>query len=146
MVQGTGVDIVEIDRFRNQSDELKFIAEFLTETELRNAPHGGGRHRYYASLFATKEALLKALRCGLHDGSYWHDVEVSANGELRLSGRLASLASQLSVTAIHSSQSCSENRVVAFVLLENDRQEETHEQRRIVRDEIQRLHVETVRR
>ena len=128
MVIGTGIDIIEIDRFRNQSDERRFIAEFLTETELQNAPGGVSRARYYATLFALKEATLKALRCGLHDGFLWHDVHVGADGATALSGLPASLASQLSVTSIHSSHSCSKDRVVAIVLLANDQQEEPHEQ------------------
>ena len=125
MVQGAGVDIVEIDRFRNQSDERQFVAEFLTEAEIQNTPRGDARHLHYATLFAVKEALFKALGCGLHEGSYWHDVQIDESGPPRLSGRLADLALQQSITAVHSSHSYSENCVVAFVLLENDRQEDT---------------------
>ena len=145
MVIGTGIDIIEIDRFRNQGDEQRFIAEFLTETELQNAPRGIGRPRYYASRFALKEALLKALKCGLHEGFSWHDVQIGADGTMTLSGHPASLASQLSVTSIHGSHSCSKDRAVAIVMLANDRQEELHEQRRIVREEVQRLSVESIR-
>lgn len=124
MVQGTGVDIVEIDRFRNLSDEQEFIKQLLTETEIRSTPRGMNQGLHYATLFAIKEALLKALGCGLHDGSFWHDVEVDENGAPRLSGRLEALARRRSVSAIHSSQSSSEQCVVAFVLLENNRQED----------------------
>ncbi len=143
MVVGTGIDIVEVDRFRTLEDRQDFFRQFLTEDELRSVSQGPHPDLNAATLFALKEAALKALGCGLHNGLLWHDVGVDPGGRVTLSGRLASLASQLSVTTIHSSHSCSENRAVACVVFENDRQEETHEQRRIVRDEIQGLSVET---
>ncbi len=143
MVVGTGVDIVEIDRFRILDDKDQFLNEILTEQEILFVSHSPHPESRAAALLALKEATLKALGCGLNDGFRWHEIEISDSGEIGLSGRLAFLAAQQSVTSIHSSQSSSENRAVAFVLLENDRQEETHEQRRIVRDEIQGLSVET---
>ncbi len=139
MVIGTGVDIVEIDRFRSLEDEKTFFEQILTDEEVLYVSHGPRPESKVAALLALKEATLKALGCGLHDGFRWHDITISDSGEITLSGRLASLAAQQSVTSIHSSHSCSENRVVAFVLLENYRQEGTHEQHRIVRDEIQHL-------
>jgi holo-[acyl-carrier protein] synthase len=144
MVVGAGVDIVEIDRFRRLEDKEGFFREVLTNAEISSVSNGPHQETRAAALFALKEATLKALGCGLHGGLRWHEVEVSPGGEVKFSGHLASLAMRQSVTAIHSSQSCSENRVVAFVLLENNRQEETHEQRRIVRDEIQGLSMETI--
>lgn len=125
MVHGTGVDIIEVDRFQRLNDALAFARTILTDNELRRIPPGPNQSAAQAALFAVKEAILKALGCGLHDGSFWHDMEVANTGDVKLSGHLASLAQQQSISAIHSSHSCSENRVVAFVVMENDRQEDT---------------------
>ncbi len=125
MVRGAGVDIIEIARFGGVDSKQEFIREVLTDNEIQSVSNGPDRSASYATAFAIKEAVLKALGCGLHDGSYWHDVVIDADGNITLSGHLASIARNQSVTTIHSSQSRSENCVVAFVLLENDNQEET---------------------
>ena len=125
MVRGAGVDIIEIARFGGVDSKQEFIREVLTDNEIQSVSIGPNQSASYATAFTIKEAVLKALGCGLHDGSYWHDVEIDANGSIRLTGHLASLARQQSISAIHSSQSRSENCVVAFVLLENENQEET---------------------
>ena len=120
MLVGTGIDIIEFNRFRNLKDKGDFVRQVLTENEIGIALRRSNQDIFYATAFAVKEAILKALGCGLHDGSHWHEVELNDRWETRLSGRLAALASQQSVTVIHSSQSCTENCVVALVLLENN--------------------------
>ncbi|MDI6740385.1 MAG: 4'-phosphopantetheinyl transferase superfamily protein [Candidatus Edwardsbacteria bacterium] len=60
MIIGIGVDVVAIERFGTLKDKESFLAQVLTTKELRSTPKSG-TDRYYASLFAAKESVLKAL-------------------------------------------------------------------------------------
>ena len=122
MIIGVGVDIVPIDRIRSQSDAEALLGEVLAPSELRS---GSATHsdEGFSRIFAVKEAVLKALGCGLRPGFLWHDIAVDEASRVRLSGLPLRLAEELSVSTIHVSHSCSQNFAVAFVLLESNNPE-----------------------
>jgi holo-[acyl-carrier protein] synthase len=123
MIKGLGIDVVELDRFRNLPDRTEFTRQILNDTEIADMQSGVNQNLLCETAFAVKEAVLKALGAGLHHGSYWHEIEITGTGKLRLSGHLADVARDQSVTAIHSSQSYTDTCVVAFVLLEHNDKE-----------------------
>ena len=105
-----GVDVVEIvrverllERHPNAADKLFSPAERAYCEARRRA----GEH--FAARFAAKEAVLKALGCGLRDGVRWRDVEVETaeNGRpsVLLHGRAESLATELGVAQLELSLS-----------------------------------------
>jgi holo-[acyl-carrier protein] synthase len=73
----TGVDLVEVDRFRdlNPAIRKRFYERVFTPEE-RN--HIGASLQRAAGLFAAKEAAVKALGCGIGPVS-WQEVRVRHN-------------------------------------------------------------------
>jgi holo-[acyl-carrier protein] synthase len=119
MITGVGTDVVEIDRFRKLKERAQFLEQVFTRTEIHNAPPGPTQDTFYATLFAMKEALLKALGCGLTEGSIWREIQITQDWRPHLSGALQRKAEQGSVGRIHISHSHSEKNAVAFVLIES---------------------------
>ncbi|MDP2806854.1 MAG: holo-ACP synthase [bacterium] len=118
MVLGIGADIVAVDRFKKLKDKEGFLSQAFSSEELARAPRVN-RDRFYASLFAVKEAVLKALGCGLSRGSFWHDISVSKDLRVSLSGPLFKLLPAGCNHAIHASVSVTEDFAVACVIIEN---------------------------
>ncbi len=72
-----------------------------------------------AMVFATKEAVLKALGCGLSQGWRWRDIEVCADG-VRLSGVLRSLAVGKGVSRVRTARLCTNKYAFACVIVEGE--------------------------
>jgi holo-[acyl-carrier protein] synthase len=118
MVFGIGADIVAVERFKKLKDKEEFLAQFLLPEELSQAPKTN-RDRFYASRFAVKEAVLKALGCGLSRGSFWHDIRVSKNLKVSLTGPLSELLPTGCGNVIHASVSATGDFAAASVIIEN---------------------------
>jgi len=118
MVTGVGIDLVEIGRFRAMPDPEGFIGEILTEGEISEHPGVAHDAMRSATVFAVKEATLKALGCGLTSGSYWHDVRIDSNFIPTLSGAIKRIAGEKRAPVIHVSHSHSKKYVTAIVLIE----------------------------
>ena len=93
----TGIDLIEVSRFSGQSPEIRarFNARVFTEAELAYCK---GQDQHLAGRFAAKEAVSKALGCGIGEVS-WQEIEI-LNDELgmpvlRLHGNAALRAEQL---------------------------------------------------
>ncbi|OIQ74251.1 holo-[acyl-carrier-protein] synthase [mine drainage metagenome] len=69
MIQGVGIDVVDIERFRESLDRTPGLLERLFTPAERDLPVAS-----LAARFAAKEALAKAL--GAPMGLHWHDAEV----------------------------------------------------------------------
>ena len=69
MIDGIGIDIVDLSRFAQSLERTPMLREKLfTVAERERAPHS------LAARFAAKEALFKALNPG--HGLQWHETEV----------------------------------------------------------------------
>lgn len=124
MITGVGTDVVDIDRFRNLKQRSEYLEQVFTPSEIQIACRGPEQDTRFATLFAIKEALLKALGCGLEQGSLWREIHIAPDWKPRLSGLLGRLAREQSVSCIHVAHSHSDNSAVAFVLLETTTRKE----------------------
>ncbi|MDX3645143.1 holo-ACP synthase [Streptomyces sp. MB09-02B] len=118
---GVGIDVAEIDRFRASLDRTPSMADRLFLPSELLLP--SGERRGIASLaarFAAKEALAKAL--GAPGGLRWTDAEVyvepSGQPRLRVTGTVASRASELGVQSWHISLSHDAGVASAVVIAE----------------------------
>jgi len=116
MILGVGIDVVDIDRFRESLDRTPAMRDRLfTAAE---------RERSLASLaarFAAKEALAKAL--GAPTGMQWLDAEIvnEATGDPRfdIRGSVLARANDIGVAAVHVSLSHDAGIASAVVVLES---------------------------
>ena len=124
---GIGVDVVDLDRFESIVQRRpSFVDRVFTEDERAYCERGKGfsvQCQRYAVRFAAKEAVMKALGCGL--GAYaFHDVAVTRDDDsgepaLVVSGKAAVLADERGVTRWHLSLSHSDAVAIAFVVADS---------------------------
>jgi len=69
MIDGIGIDVVDIERFKSSLDRTPGLIEKLFTENERTKPISS-----LAARFAAKEALAKALSVG--KGLAWHDAEI----------------------------------------------------------------------
>ena len=69
MIDGIGIDVVDIERFKSSLDRTPGLLEKLFTQGERTKPIAS-----LAARFAAKEALAKAINAG--KGLAWHDAEV----------------------------------------------------------------------
>ena len=124
MIHGIGTDILHIDRIRplyEKNPEDSFFCSVFTDRE-RALILGRPAPLYaYATRFAGKEAVFKALR--IHpDEIRLSEIEIleDKNGAptVNLSGSACSIANKLGVTKIHISLSYETEYAAAFCTAE----------------------------
>ncbi|TXK82676.1 holo-ACP synthase [Paenibacillus sp. N3.4] len=80
MIIGVGTDLLEIERLRKileSSTGGRFLERILTPTERELAEKRRGRLTEFASgRFAAKEAIVKAIGCGIGKQIGFQDIEV----------------------------------------------------------------------
>jgi holo-[acyl-carrier protein] synthase len=124
MIIGTGVDIVDIARFRGVLERLKdrFTLRVFTDIEQQYCSKRRDPVPHYAVRFAAKEALFKALGTGWSRGVTWLDVEVRRQRQeapaMELYGEALRRSAALGASKIHLSLSHSDQWAVAMVILE----------------------------
>ena len=120
MTLGVGTDLVDLDRFEAALVRTPSLVERLFTPGERERCEGRKRVERYAARFAAKEALLKALGCGL-GACGWHDIEVvnaeSGAPALRLTGRAAELATARGVDDLAVSLSHDGRTAIAVVVV-----------------------------
>ena len=81
MIQGTGIDIIEVGRIREALERhgAHFLDHVFTAEEQARAPGGEGRFAYYAGRWAAKEAVAKALGTGIGGECGWRDIVILAD-------------------------------------------------------------------
>jgi holo-[acyl-carrier protein] synthase len=124
MIIGTGVDVVEIMRFRKVMERLKerFILRVFTPGEQQFCNGHRDPVPHFAVRFAAKEALFKALGTGWAKGVTWLDAEVQRERQdaptMILHGEALRLSEAKGAQRVHLSLSHSENWAIATVILE----------------------------
>ena len=123
MIIGTGIDIVEINRFKKIKD-LKGIAKKILHTNELEEFNKKAKDQtiFLAKKFAFKEAFVKALGTGFRETYYLDRIEIIKDKLGKPSVVTHEEAKKefknLGITKAHVSLSDTENYVVAFVVLE----------------------------
>lgn len=123
MIIGIGTDITECERIGRVLEKhgVSFLEHLLTA---RERAEGKGRLSYYAGRWAAKEAVSKALGCGIGEQCSLLDIEILNNEagkpEAVLTGAAASTAEKLGAARIHLSISHELHYAVATAVLEKD--------------------------
>lgn len=122
MIIGVGTDMVDIARIAAllESQGDRFLHKCYTRserTEGTSLSHPHRRASYYAKRFAAKEAVAKALGCGIGEQIGWQDMEVtrSALG----APRVTLLTSDFSDYHVHLSLSDERQYALAFAVVED---------------------------
>ncbi len=114
----TGVDLIEISRIEEvvARHGKHYLERVYTPAELEQF---GKRVESLAGRFAAKEAVSKALGCGIGDVT-WQEIEILGNEQnapiLTLSGAAAEKARELGLTEWSVSISHSMSHAVALVV------------------------------
>ena len=117
-----GVDMIEIDRVQAAIEQhgARFLERVFTSLELSETRQ---KPASLAARFAAKEAVAKALGCGIGDVG-WREIEVrrdaSQRPQLYLHGAAAELAEQLGLTDWAISLSHTNSLAIAFVVASGD--------------------------
>ncbi|MGQ9534107.1 MAG: 4'-phosphopantetheinyl transferase superfamily protein [bacterium] len=111
MIKGIGIDLVEIRRFSEISDN--FLKQVFNTQEISATKH----NPIISSIkFSLKEAILKALGKGLHFGFFWHNI-VLKDDKTTIFGVLRQNLSE--PYSIHTSTSNSKNYACAIAIIED---------------------------
>lgn len=119
---GVGIDIVDIDVFRNRLDN-GMVNELFLPGEIEYCSSRARPWESYAARFAAKEASFKALGVGLSHGLRWKDVEIikeeTGAVSIQLSGKALEHAEKIKVKQVHLSISHSGENAIAVVTMES---------------------------
>ncbi len=121
MIQGIGVDVVDVQRMKGILSEQggTFIDRVFTATEIAYCQSKQTPEQHFAARFAAKEAVSKAMQTGWTGIFRWKDVEVvnEASGAPKIF-LYHDVARSLEKSTIHLSLSHTENTVVALAVIE----------------------------
>lgn len=124
MISGLGTDMVKTSRIREilEKNQHSFISRVFTDSEIIEASGRASQAEYFAGRWAVKEALSKALGCGIGKDCAWQEICVlnDENGKphISLSGNTGKLAANSGHHRIHASISHEKEYVIATVILE----------------------------
>ncbi|WP_296009722.1 holo-ACP synthase [uncultured Adlercreutzia sp.] len=140
---GLGVDIVEIERMgKILGRSPSFAAKVFSEAERAYCDAHAHPEVHYATRFAAKEAVLKALGTGFSEGIGWRDVEVRRTAKGRpyvvLTGRAREVAREQGVREIPVSLSFTHTDAVACAMAITEQAVAAQERRRDPMEELTR--------
>ncbi len=119
MLLRTGVDLIEISRIEEvvARHGKHYLERIYTPAELEQC---GKRTESLAGRFAAKEAVAKALGCGIGD-VMWKEIEVLGDEQnapvLKLHGAAEKMAKEIGLTTWSVSISHSQSHSVALVVM-----------------------------
>ena len=126
-VVGTGVDLVEVVRFRQVLEQWhdRFTCRVFLEAERRYCESRPHPWMHYAVRFAVKEAVAKAFGTGISPELGWQDIEVVADPatrapSVRFSPKGQTLADRRGIVRVLVSLSHTHDYAVAQAILVAD--------------------------
>lgn len=122
MVEGVGIDIIEVSRIRKSIEDYHelFTSRIFTDAEIQYCNEKPNPYQHFAARFAAKEAFSKATGTGWNADFSWLEVEVvnekSGKPYLHLIGETARSVAR---KRIFLSLSHSGDYVTAVVIIES---------------------------
>ncbi len=112
-----GVDLIEIERVRSALERPRFRERCFTAAEQAYCDSRPNPAESYAARFAGKEAVGKALGCGVR--FTWREVEIVGRPKpaVHLSGRTAAFAERVRAGAIDLSMTHSRELAAAICVV-----------------------------
>ena len=120
MIVGSGIDIIEISRIDDSIQRFgkTFLDRIYTSAEQKE----NASRTYYAGRWAAKEAVSKALGCGIGQDCSWLDIEILNNNSgapiARLSGTASRRLTHIGGITLHISISHERSNAVAMAIIE----------------------------
>ena len=113
-----GLDLIEIERVRRALERPRFRERCFTAAEQAYCDSRPNPAESYAARFAGKEAVGKALGCGVR--FTWREVEIVGRPKpaVHLSGRTAAFAERVRAGAIDLSMTHSRELAAAICVVE----------------------------
>jgi holo-[acyl-carrier protein] synthase len=113
-----GIDLIEIERIKHALERYPGFAErCFTAKERAYCNSRGNPAQHYAARFAGKEAVGKALGCGVR--FTWREIEIAGRPKpgVSLSGRTKAWAEKIQAGAIDLSMTHSKELATAVCLV-----------------------------
>lgn len=125
MINGVGVDIVEVERITHSINKETGFRELLFSVqEINYCESKAKKFEHYAARFAAKEAFFKAIGTGWAEGTAFNEVEIyndsSGRPYIKLLGKTAITLEQLTIAEIHVSLSHTSAIGMAVVMVVGD--------------------------
>ena len=114
-----GIDMIEIDRVRSAlARRPRFAERVFTDEEQRYCMSRPNPAQHFAARFAGKEAVGKAIGCGVE--FMWRDIEIAGRPKptVRLSGKVAELAERVGAGEIDLSMTHSRGMAAAVAIVQ----------------------------
>jgi holo-[acyl-carrier protein] synthase len=123
MIKGTGIDIVEIDRFKRAIERRsRLIDRVFTKAERDYCLERNKPHLHFAVRFAAKEAVAKSLGIGFRNIK-WQDIEIikmsSGKPTVVLHNEAKKIADSMEISLIDVSLSFSKTNAIASAVALN---------------------------
>lgn len=112
-----GVDLIEIARVARALERSGFRERVFTEAERAYCDSKANPPQHYAARFAGKEAVGKALGCGVN--FTWREIEIAGRPKpgVRLSGRTEAWAERVGAGEIDLSMTHSKELAAAIAVV-----------------------------
>jgi holo-[acyl-carrier protein] synthase len=112
-----GLDLIELDRIERALRRASFRDRVYTEAEQAYCESRANPLQSYAGRFAAKEAVGKALGCGVH--FTWREIEVVGRPKpkVTLSGRTKAFADRIGAVEIDVSLTHSKQLAAAVAIV-----------------------------
>jgi len=125
MVVGLGVDIIQNNRIQSIVEKWgdKFLKKIFTDYELEFIKKHNQKTQRYASNYAAKEAVVKALGTGFRNGIRFRNIELKRDNMgkpfIELAGTTKNFADDRGINKIHTTISHEKDYSVAVVIFED---------------------------
>ena len=122
MIIGVGIDLIEIEKIAKDIHSDVYLHKVFTEAEIVDCKAVVNSAERFAGKFAAKEAFMKAIGNGIHQGVWFTQIEVlnheSGQPYVQVSGEASVRLNELGATNIHVSITHIKNAAAALIILE----------------------------
>ncbi len=124
MIKGIGTDLLSVKRISKVINRHgdRFAQKILGPVEMTDYAAATNQINFVAKRFASKEAVSKALGCGMSMGVRWQDIQLlhheSGQPRIQLSGQALAHFNTLQASAVHITLTDEQQMILAFAVIE----------------------------